>query len=198
MRTVTLPVPVVVTDTVREDRPAPLTVTVAEIPDMRLAEHDADDGDTVIKSVMVPGPLRVRPVNPLMVTGWVRAVNVAVSLAVVCPVRLQVTRTDTEPVPAVVTDTALELPERSVTDTVAEIPETRLALHDADDGDTVNPSDMCPGPSRVSPSQPLMLTAGGGAHVTVTLIRSVSNLSFAVRVAVPDEVHVTVAVFDRE
>ena len=197
-RTVTEPVPVVVTDTVRDDRPAPSMDTVADIPEARLARHDALAGETVIVSVIAPGPLRVRPVNPLIVTGWVRAVNVAVALEAVYPLRLHVTRTDTDPVPVVVTDTARELPDRSVTDTVADIPETRLAVQAALEGDTVNPSDICPGASRVAPSQPLMLTAGGAAHVTVTLIRSVSNRSFAVSVAVPDDVQVTVAVFERE
>ncbi len=66
--TVTDPVVVVVTETVR-DEPEPDTDTVAAIPEERDAEHDAEDGTTVNPSVITPAPVREPPKNPETTTG---------------------------------------------------------------------------------------------------------------------------------
>ena len=57
-RTVTDPMPVVVTLTVRDGPMLSVNDTVAEIPDTRAAEHDTDDGDTVNASLIAPAPVR--------------------------------------------------------------------------------------------------------------------------------------------
>ena len=58
-------------------------VSVALMPDSRVAVQLASDGDTVNRSLMFPGPLRVPPPKPWTATRCSRLVNVAVSLAVV-------------------------------------------------------------------------------------------------------------------
>ena len=63
-RTVTDPMPVVVTLTVRDHPLLSVNDTVAEIPDTRAAEHDTDDGDTVNASLIAPAPVRDPPPKP--------------------------------------------------------------------------------------------------------------------------------------
>ena len=199
--TVSDPVAVAVTSTVRSGRPAPDVETpdspAVIVPAERAAVHADDHGDTVNPPDIAPGASRDPPTNPEMLTRRTRATKLAETDADRYPLRLHVTVTVTVPVPAVVTDTRRDDPELSENDTDAEIPE-RLAEHVAFDGDTVKPSDIEPAPSRESPSQPETDTPGRAAHVIVSLILSVSDASLAHSVAVPSDVHDNVPVFERE